>query len=291
MLHETIPVPIPKAARRSTTAQPFSLVRRGYDRREVDDRVQAMATQLGELRVAHRREGRRAAVAEEQLHATLARVEQLTQSGEQGGSGQQGFGYRVEKLLRAAEHEASEARSAAASEATALLERAREDAEAHRHEVEQALISRGSELDHRAAQRTVELDERQRQIGKHAASARDEAERALADAHRDAEQIRQQAQARALADRADTERAIREQRAGAEQELCRLRVLRDEIRGQLATLLESLAPEFGTHPPEPSRLQRHASYSPHQPHPQPRPYPHSPAPMHIAEQKTGAMNG
>jgi hypothetical protein len=226
----------------------FDLVRRGYDRRQVDDHMQTLGAQLAEVQLAHQRENRRAEWAEGELKTARSQLEQqsaqLAES--QSSGGQQGFGYRVEKLMRTAEQEAAEVRTSAAREATALLERARGDAEAHRHEVEQSLITRTAMLDQEAAQRKVELDERERQIGEQAAASRQEAERMHADVKRQAEQVRQEAQARAEQERVKAEKAIRDRQAAAEQELARLRSLHDEVRGQLARLLESLAGEFST---------------------------------------------
>jgi cell division septum initiation protein DivIVA len=253
----------------------FDLVRRGYDRQQVDDHIRVLVSQLTELRQvhqpvadqlaelqqshqplvaqltelqqAHQREHRRAEWAEGELRGARTQIEQLSE--QQGnGSSQQGFGYRVEKLLRTAEQEAADVRSSAAREATTLLERARKDAEAHRHEVEQSLIHRTATLDQEAAQRKVELDERERQIGEQATAARDDSERMLAEVRRQTDQLHQEAVARAEQERTKAEKNIRDRQDSAEQELGRLRGLHDEVRGQLARLLESLANEFGMLP-------------------------------------------
>lgn len=247
----------------------FDVVRRGYDRQQVDDHIRTLAAQLSELQQAHRplvnqvaelqqkqqplvaqvaelqaahqREHRRAEWAESELRSVRTQLEQLSDQ----PNGQQGFGYRVERLLRTAEQEAGEVRSSAAREATQLLERARKDAEAHRHEVEQSLIHRTATLDQEAAQRKVELDERERQIGEQADAAREEAERMLSEVRRQADQLHHEAAVRAEQERIKAEKSIRERQEGAEQELGRLRSLHDEVRGQLGRLLESLANEFG----------------------------------------------
>jgi chromosome segregation ATPase len=252
-----------------TQSSIFDVVRRGYDRQQVDDHIRTLAAQLNELQQAHRplvnqvaelqqkqqplvaqvselqaahqREHRRAEWAESELRSVRAQLEQI---GDQP-TGQQGFGYRVERLLRTAEQEAGEVRSSAAREATQLLERARKDAEAHRHEVEQSLIHRTATLDQEAAQRKVELDERDRQIGEQAETAREEAERMLSEVRRQADQLHHEAAVRAEQERIKAEKSIRERQEGAEQELGRLRSLHDEVRGQLGRLLESLANEFG----------------------------------------------
>lgn len=294
----------------------FDLVRRGYDRQQVDEHIRAvvaqlselqqahqpllsqlndlqqqqqpMAAQLSDLQQAHQREHRRADWAEGELRNARAQLEQLK---EQGDGSQQGFGYRVEKLMRTAEQEAADVRSSAAREATSLLERARKDAEAHRHEVEQSLIHRTATLDQEAAQRKVELDERERQIGEQASSARDDTERMLSEVRRQADQLHHEAAARAEQERLKAEKSIRERQEAAEHELGRLRALHDEVRGQLARLLESLANEFGVMPPGFEQTQvRPPNGRPHSPQQSPPHLQHSAGMPHTSvhsAQQTG----
>ncbi|HZZ45348.1 MAG TPA: hypothetical protein VFE65_00515 [Pseudonocardia sp.] len=275
-----------------TQSSIFDVVRRGYDRQQVDDHIRTLAIQLNELQQAHRplvsqvaelqqkqqplvaqvselqaahqREHRRAEWAESELRSVRAQLEQISDQ----PTGQQGFGYRVERLLRTAEQEAGEVRSSAAREATQLLERARKDAETHRHEVEQSLIHRTATLDQEAAQRKVGLDEREREMGEQAEAAREEAERMLSEVRRQADQLHHEAAVRAEQERIKAEKSIRERQEGAEQELGRLRSLHDEVRGQLARLLESLANEFGvatdqfSHQRAPAHQSEHNAKSP-----------------------------
>jgi cell division septum initiation protein DivIVA len=227
----------------------FDLVLRGYDRRQVDEYLAALSNQLSELREARQREQRRAEIAENEVRSAQLVIEELRQAppsapAEEPAAGQ-GFGYRAEKLLRAVEAEAAEVRSNAAREVTALLERAREDAEAHRHKVEQQLINRRVALDQEAAQRAVEIDSRLRDIAAQAESARAESEKMVAHAREQSEQLRKQAQARVEHDRLMAENAIRERHVAAERELARLHGLHTEVRAQLARMLEALAAEFG----------------------------------------------
>lgn len=223
-------------------AEVFDLARRGYDRRQVDDHMGGMSAQLADVRAAHQQERQRADRAEHELRNTRIELERIAEEGEAAPA--QGFGYRVERLMRTAENEAAEVRSSAAREATALLERARADAEAHRHKVEHSLITRTAALDQEAAQRKVELDERERQITEHNATARDEADRTLGEVRRQAERLHQEAQVRAEQERAAAEQGIHQRRVAAEKELARLRGLHDDVRGQLARLLDALATEF-----------------------------------------------
>jgi cell division septum initiation protein DivIVA len=257
---------------------PFDLVRRGYDRSQVEEHLASVATQLAELRVAAQRERRRAEWAEHELgkaRAQLGRqsaqppVQQPSQQAEAGAAEPSGFGYRVERLLRAAENEASEVRSSAAREATALLERAREDAEAHRHHVEQKLIVRIAALDEQGARRGTELNRREQEVGERIAAARDESDRMLAEVRLESDLLRQEAQDRVARERTVAEEELHERRVCAERELDRLRGMHDEVRAQLARLLESLANEFGgtCRPP----LPRSRAQIPPRPRPHPRP--------------------
>jgi hypothetical protein len=251
----------------------FDLARRGYDREQVDYHVGALAVQLRQLYEAHQpvanrleellrqreplttqivelegacqREHRRAERAENELHAARRELERLA---EQHDDGRQGFGYRVEKLLRSAEQEAGEVRSHAAGEATSLLERARNAAAAHRQKVEQSLIHRTETLAEQAAARTVELDERDRQIGEQADAAADERERMLGEVRRQAEQLHHEAVVRAEQVQLETQQAIQERLRAAGHELGRLRSLHDGVRNELGRLLESLATEYGLTP-------------------------------------------
>jgi chromosome segregation ATPase len=255
---------VSEAPARSTQSHLFDVVRRGYDRQQVDDHLNTLLAQLTEMQQAHQHEHRRASWLENELQNTKAALERASQQAESADQAQ-GFGYRVEKLLRAAEQEAAEVRTAASREATALLEQARKEAEAHRHEVEQALITRTTALDQQAAQRKVELDERERQIVEQAAAAREEAERVLAEVRRRAEHILEDAKADAERERRAADKAIRDRREEAMEELNRLRGLHDEVRGQLSRLLESLANEFG------EQLEPRQRPRPDRPRPSPRP--------------------
>ena len=103
----------------------FEVVRRGYDRDQVDAQLRDMRERLSAAENARQAAEKRATA--EQAEKRPAR--------ENTGPSQESFGYRAEKILRLAEHEAADVRSRAASEATTLVEQARADAEQHRHEV------------------------------------------------------------------------------------------------------------------------------------------------------------
>jgi hypothetical protein len=248
----------------------FDLMLRGYNRKQVDDYLGVLAVQLGELRVIAQREQRRAERAEsetrsireqiERQNAELAAVKADLATARdtpkaQAPAPESSLGYRVEKLLRTAENEAADVRASAVREATALLERAKQEAESHRHEVERSLITRGVALEQEAAQRAAELDERTAELAKNLESAKAESEQLIVDARAAAEQLRQEAQVQLEQERQAVEAALRDQRLAAEGELARLNGLHTEVRGQLARLLDSLAGEFAE-PPHPRHALR-----------------------------------
>src|SRR5689334_16350999 len=105
----------------------------------------------------------RVAELEAQLAAERRRAEQAEQAlaGRRSAEPEGGFGMRAERLLRLAEAEARDMRAAAARDATALLERTQAEAETHRHEVEQELISRSAAFDRRSAERDATLTARE----------------------------------------------------------------------------------------------------------------------------------
>ncbi len=225
----------------------FEVTRRGYDRQQVDDRLQTIRGQLAAAEQARQDEGQRATQAEDELRSALNKMKKLERQIDesQRATAQDGFGFRVEKVLRLAEQEAAEVRSKAAREASALLERAKADAEKHRHDVEQSLIARAAKLDQEATQRQVELDGRERQIRDQLAASRDEAEQVRFTAKREADQLAQAARAKAEEIQARAEQAIRQERENAEQELHRLRTIYDGVRDEMARMHEVLTVELG----------------------------------------------
>ena len=147
----------------------FDVVLRGYDKRQVDERLRFLGAELTVADNALRAASERAALLEDALSEARS-----TPAGEQLGDSN--FGARVEKILKLAEDEAREVRSQADAAALALVEQAR----AHAAEQDSALQQRWSELD----------------------SARQELEQARQEANRECEQLR--AQARAEADQIRT---------------------------------------------------------------------------------------
>jgi hypothetical protein len=117
-----------------TPAPAFDIVRRGYDREQVDLRLTELSGRLTASELARDTAEQRVRTTDEELRAL--RTERPMS--------QESFGFRAEKILRMAEHEAADVRARAAKEAAAVVEHARGEAEKHRHQVEQALIARSN---------------------------------------------------------------------------------------------------------------------------------------------------
>lgn len=217
------------------TRSEFTVTRRGYDRHEVEERIQLLVSQLSAAERARQQERTRAETTENQLKSALAAIKTLERqvAQAQSASAMEGFGERVEKLLRLAEQEAAEIKANAAREASAGLQRARAEAETHRRETEQSLVARTATLEEEATQRQVELDERERQLHEQ-----------LAAAHEEAEQVRLAARREAEALRGHAEQIVRQERERIEAELAQLRSVHGSLRAELARIHQLLTVEL-----------------------------------------------
>lgn len=101
----------------------FDLVRRGYDPRQVDERLRFLGAELAAAEQALGSAQERAASAEDQLKRMR------TQLGTRDREPSANFGERVERILRLAEEEAEEVRTRAAEQATETVRAARAEAE------------------------------------------------------------------------------------------------------------------------------------------------------------------
>jgi cell division septum initiation protein DivIVA len=238
--------PVP-AQRVSDTPDQFDVSLRGYDRHQVDERFAELGEQLAA--VAEQNRSLAAQLAEEQRRRGAAeralRELQVGQAAPGGqavddNSGVQGFGYRAERLLRMAEAEAHDVRQAAAKEAAELMERARADAEAHRHEIEQNLIMRATALDQKANEVSASLREREQAVAAELTSARSEAESVRAAARQEMQKARRNVEIVARDLRAQAERWAEEHRANADREVERLLALRESLHGELEALSKNL---------------------------------------------------
>ena len=169
-----------RADRKGVKGTTFDVVLRGYDKRQVEERLRILGAELIVARNALRVAQERAAMLEEMSRSRP------------GGHGQDSnFGARVEKILLLAEEEAREVRRQADAAAAALIEQARVEAAGQRQQAEQevaawrAEVSRGAaEQDSAAQRRSAALD-----------SARQELDRAREEWERESERVRAQAQA------------------------------------------------------------------------------------------------
>ncbi|MGH4014303.1 MAG: hypothetical protein ACRDSL_10320 [Pseudonocardiaceae bacterium] len=219
---------------------PFDVALRGYDKRQVDERIRFLAAELAAAEHALRAAQARAAALEEEVNQMRSGA---GASGPGAGSGASragsdaGFGARVEKILLIAEEEAREARSQAGAEAAALVEQARAEAEKRRKRAAAEIVARQAEAEKVGAAATEEAE----QLRKAAAQ---EAEQLRKAAAQEADEVRKTArgqaarlveQARIEADRlvaSATASAGQRERASA-QEVQRLAQLRDQVNAEL----------------------------------------------------------
>jgi DivIVA domain-containing protein len=215
----------------------FVTVIRGYDRIEVDEYVDDLLAVVTTLRTS-------AAEAEKARRTAEERAAAAERKAESAGSQQpaaaptEGFGMRAERLLRLAENEAAEIRSGAAAESSAIVERARADAEQFRHESEQALIARSAQSDQEAARRTAALDEREGSLKAQVEAARGEIEMLTRAAQREADRLRDQARHEIEEKRAAAETAATRAVEAVEKDVARLNNLRESTRQELARIVE-----------------------------------------------------
>ncbi|MGH3916188.1 MAG: DivIVA domain-containing protein [Pseudonocardiaceae bacterium] len=220
----------------------FDVAMRGYDKRQVDERIRLLSGELAAaehaLRVAHARAGS----LEAELH-------QLRSTG--GGSGvraEHHFGARVEKILLTAEEEAREIRSQAGAEAVTLLEQARVEAAEHRTRVAQEIAAQQTEAERLGKAAALEAEQLRQAATQEAEQLRNTATKEVDQlrtvAAKDVEEVRKAShgqaaqlveQARIEADRlvaGAAESAGQRERASV-QEMQRLSRLRDQVNAEL----------------------------------------------------------
>ncbi|MBC3190707.1 hypothetical protein H7X46_06500 [Pseudonocardia sp. C8] len=240
----------------------FTVVLRGYDRSQVDARLADLDHRIHE-------EIRRAESAERALSDARAQIRHLHErlaaadaSGSERRSTEDGIGRRVERVLQAAEEEATELRERASTEAAEIVARAREEAEERRTCTEEALLGRAATLDREFTSRSAALDEREDVIGRRegevaereraaderVSEAREKADALLAEARTDAEEILSAARDEAAALRREAERGVEERRTAVTRDIDRLAALRDEVRGELTRVRETLSTELDREP-------------------------------------------
>lgn len=219
---------------------------RGYERRQVDEHLSRLAAEAASQRALVADLERRRRVAEDHATATEAEIRDMRakQMYSPDTAPEDSFGYRAEKLLRMAEHEAADVRAKTARESANLIEHARAGAEKHRHEVEETLITRAAMLDQQIAQRAAELQDREQQIADQLAAARSEAEALHGAAARAADQLGADAKAKADEILTRAEHGAQRLRDQAAHDLQRLNALHGEVRSELQRLQELLSTEL-----------------------------------------------
>ena len=192
----------------------FDVVLRGYDKRQVDERLRFLGAELTVANNALRAASERAALLEDALSEARS-----TSVGEP--SGDLHFGARVEKILKLAEDEAREVRSQADAAALELVEQAR----THAAEQDNALQRRWAELDN-ARQ---ELEQARQEVNR-------ECERVRAQVRAEADQIRtavtQEADQLFTAAHADADKVGNVAHAEAEQLIAQAKAEAEQLVAQ-----------------------------------------------------------
>ena len=235
-------VPAPPADPTDLTQPAFATVRKGYDPAAVDAQFALLAESLAAMRAALTDSERRRAMAEQ--HAVAVEEEiRVVRSGISPAV-ETGFGARAERMLRLAETEAEQIRSAARRTAAEVIERARSEAERHRHDVRQRLIAETARAEEQAARRAAELREREDGLRERIAQAQAEADAVRAAAERAADAHRGAAHADVDELRRRTADELGRARALAERELSRLRELQGNARVELTRIAAAIRTEL-----------------------------------------------
>ena len=110
--------------------QSFDTVLRGYERRQVDDFVSRLKSELAQTKDELTDAQHKRRLANEHAEATERELRDLRAKSahSEPRSVEDSFGYRAEKLLRIAEQEAAEVRTHASRESAAIIEQARTEA-------------------------------------------------------------------------------------------------------------------------------------------------------------------
>lgn len=239
----------------------FDTVLRGYDRRQVDERLVVLRADLANAEDGLRSAQQRASVVESELEQARAKLTQRSDTDMENS-----FGFRVERILRLAEAEAKQVRGRADKEANELLKQANADAEARRRQAEHDLAARIEAAERDVVEREAAVAQRERQLEANSAAARRETDQLRAAARNEAEVVRREARAeadalhtsahtdaenlmasaRAEADKmiADADLTVTEREHAGERELDRLTSLSDEIDGRLQVTWNLLQTHF-----------------------------------------------
>jgi cell division septum initiation protein DivIVA len=208
----------------------FDVVLRGYDKRQVDERLRFLGAELMAVEDARWAADQRVAMLEEALNRA-----QSPPNGEP--SAEVNFGARVEKILKLAEDEASEVRNQAEAAAVNLVDQARAQVAELRQRAEQEIAAWRTEANREAAEQDDALRRRFSELD----STRHEVERDRIAADQLVAQARTEAE-RLVA--AAAEAAQQRERSSA-HELHQLSRLQEEINGDLYRVKDLLDSLFG----------------------------------------------
>ncbi|MDQ3760794.1 MAG: hypothetical protein M3460_03605 [Actinomycetota bacterium] len=203
----------------------FDVVLRGYGKRQVDERLRFLSSELAAAEKALLAATQRATILEELNEARAA----------SGGEplGDSNFGARVEKILKLAQDEAREVRSQAEAAAAALIEQARTEAAEQRRQTEQQIAAWRAEANRRVAEQDSELQRRSAELDNAHQELERESEQVWMQARAEADQIRKavahEAEELFKAARADADEVCRVARVEAEQLLTHARTEADRL--------------------------------------------------------------
>lgn len=273
--HRLGEVTVDRLDRRDVKDTAFDVVLRGYDKRQVDERLRFLGSELAAAEASLQAAHERAALLEDGVSQARARP---------GGDSpvDSNFGARVEKILVLAEEEARQVRSQADAAAAALVENARAEAAEQRQQAEQEVAAWRAEANRRAAEQDGALQRRSAALQSACQEWEQESEQIRARVRAEAEQIRKAvaqevdelftaaraeagevgnvaraeaaqlvAQARTEANRliATANEAAQQRERASAHELHQLSRLREEINADLYRAKEVLDGLFGTTKP------------------------------------------
>jgi hypothetical protein len=244
--------------------QRFVVVLRGYDRIETDECLGRVAATVASLRQE---------LAQVQHDLADARRADEPAAGQHNGKDeskapsvvafdQAGYGMRAERLLRLAEQESAEMRANAARETAAMIEKARADAEHHRHQLEQGLIARAAAQDREAAERETHLQEREKYVADQLSSLSSRIDAVHQAAQRDAEHQRRRAVDEITAIRRAAEDDMARTRQQAGNDLDQVLHARDSALSELQHMVDTLAALIATRRAKGSATGQPASGTP-----------------------------
>jgi cell division septum initiation protein DivIVA len=172
---------VDRADRKSAKGTAFDVVLRGYDKRQVEERLRILGAELVVACSALQLAQERAAMLEEASRSRSGSDAQLDSN----------FGARVEKILMLAQDEAREVRRQADAAAAALVEQAHAEAAVQRQQAEQEAAAWRVEMNRGAAEQDSAAQRRSAALDR----ARQELDRAREELERESERVRAQAQA------------------------------------------------------------------------------------------------